>query len=367
MRSLQLILALGLLAPAWPLCADDLSGFTGLRMNQIQVIGTHNSYKQPIEPELFRMARPVSPDMDHLDYAHLPLSEQLNLGLRSLEIDIYNDPKGGRYAAPIGLELLRQLGLQPAEYDPSGEMNRPGFKVLHVADLDFRSHCLTFKAALAELKAWSERNAEHLPIVITMNLKDSRAKFPNAVEPAPFDAASFDALDEAIRQGLGDDRLITPDLVRGASPTLESAVLNQGWPRLDDVRGRFLWVMDERGEKAAAYREGHPSLAERVLFTIEEPGSSESAVLIMNDPIAQGEAIRRLVRQGYLVRTRADSSTKEARSGDTARRRAAIESGAQIVSTDYPQPDPRWETGYCVRYPDGTYIRPNPVTSEATR
>lgn len=367
MRTPRLAILLALLAPSPQLEANDLLDHAGLRMNQVQVIGTHNSYKQPIEPELFRITRVFSPEIDSLDYSHPPLTEQLNAGLRSLEIDVYHDPEGGRYAKPLGLDLLRQQGVEPLEYDPTGQMLKPGFKVLHVADLDFRSHCLTLEDALAELKSWSVANAGHLPILITMNLKDSRAKFPMATEPAVFDAEAMDRLDNAIRQGLGDERLITPDLVRSDAPTLEAAILNQGWPLLDDVRGRFLWVMDERGDKAATYREGHPSLAGRVLFTVEAPGSPESAVLIMNDPIQHGAAIRRLVQKGYLVRTRADAGTKEARSGETVRRQAAMESGAQIVSTDYPQPDPRWQTGYGVKYADGTYSRPNPVTAEATR
>ena len=46
-----------------------------------------------------------------------------------------------------------------------------------------------------------------------------------------------------------------------------------------------------------------------------------------------------LVRQGFIVRTRADDGTVEARANDTARRNAAFASGAQIVTTDFLTPD----------------------------
>ena len=58
-----------------------------------------------------------------------------------------------------------------------------------------------------------------------------------------------------------------------------------------------------------------------------------------------------LVAAGYVVRTRADADTVEARSGDTGPRDAAIASGAQWVSTDYPVENPDFGTGYVVADP----------------
>lgn len=69
-----------------------------LRMNDIASVGTHNSYKLAIpEAELAAMTA-VNPGAAGLDYAHRPLVEQLDAGARQLEIDVLNDPRGGRYA-----------------------------------------------------------------------------------------------------------------------------------------------------------------------------------------------------------------------------------------------------------------------------
>lgn len=337
----------------------------GLRLNQIQVIGTHNSYKQRLDAPLLDFLKTVNAAAIGFDYSHPPLNEQLDLGVRSLELDLYHDPDGGLYATPRGLELVRRLGKEPAEYDSHDEMKAPGFKVLHVADVDFRSSCMTLESALKSLREWSERCPDHLPIVVTMNLKDERTPFPDSTKPEPFDRAAFDSLDEALRKGLGQNRLITPDAVRGDFPTLENAVLERGWPRLNDLRGRYLWVMDERGAKHDTYLDGHPSLRGRVLFTTSEPGTPEAAVLIINDPIEKGSEIRQRVEQGYLVRTRADAETAEARRGDRRRFEAAQASGAQIISTDYPRPDKRLGTGYSVSFEGGAYTRRNPVTAAA--
>ena len=86
-----------------------------------------------------------------------------------------------------------------------------------------------------------------------------------------------------------------------------------------------------------------------------------AAFLFLDDPVAEAERIRAAVAAGYLVRTRADADTREARSGDTRRREAAFASGAQYVSTDYFRPDPRFATGYVVELPGGETVRCNPV------
>ena len=69
-----------------------------------------------------------------------------------------------------------------------------------------------------------------------------------------------------------------------------------------------------------------------------------------NDPIGQEAEIRELVHDGFLVRTRADAGTVEARENTTRRRDLAIATGAQLISTDYPEPDPRL-SDYSVQLP----------------
>jgi hypothetical protein len=85
----------------------------------------------------------------------------------------------------------------------------------------------------------------------------------------------------------------------------------------------------------------------------------------MNEALGEDAArIREMVQAGYLVRTRADVSTAEARSGDTARRDNAFQSGAHYVSTDYPEVSP-FGSGYIARLPDAAQrpARCNPITA----
>ena len=329
------------------------------KINQVQVIGSHNSYKQAIDPALFTMlSRTDSVRFKAIEYSHISLTEQLDLGLRGLEIDVYADQKGGKYAQPLGLKLAKD---QPP-YDANGEMDAPGFKVLHIQDIDFRSSCPTFAGCLTELKRWSDAHPDHYPVYVTMNAKDDTIKRPGFVVPEAFTANVLNQLDSVVLRGLGRTKLITPDDVRGKSKTLEAAVLAGNWPTVKKARGKFLFVLDETGAKRAAYIAGHPSLQGRALFTNSEPGAPEAAFVILNNPTTDEAQITDLVRKGYLVRTRADGDTKQARQNDYRDFEIAQRSGAQVITTDYYRPSTHFKSDYVIRFSDGSYVRPDPVS-----
>jgi hypothetical protein len=332
-------------------------------MNQIQVLGSHNSYKQRIDPSLLSiLKRGGHKRLEGLEYGHIPIEKQLDLGLRALEIDVVSDPQGGRYAHPRGIAAVAENHLSPGpRYDPDGMMNKPGLKVMHIPDIDFRSNVYTFQQELALLKAWSAAHPRHLPIPITMNAKDDSSNRPDFVPLLKFDQAAFDAWDAELVSGLGRDKLITPDDVRGNYPTLEAAALLQAWPTLESARGKFLFILDEEGQKRDTYIEGHPSLLGRIMFTNSTEGHPEAAFRIVNEAQQDAAYIQYLVRSGYYVRTRADSDTMEARKNDYSRWQAALISGAQVISTDYYQSDPALGTSYHVQLPGKRPSRWNPL------
>jgi len=82
-----------------------------------------------------------------------------------------------------------------------------------------------------------------------------------------------------------------------------------------------------------------------------------------NDAIGDFDLIQDLVKRGFLVRTRADSDTVEARKNDTRCRDQALASGAQFISTDYPEPNPAFSP-YAVRFENGISVRVNPVNGD---
>ena len=362
---LSLILTLSLGAPCDPAAigvnavgdACARSWMNGaLRINDIAAVGTHNSYKLAIPADELEVMVNGNPEASGLDYSHRSLTEQLELGARQLEIDVVNDPEGGRYARPL-TALGGGAPQSPAFVEA---MARPGFKTLHMPDVDFRSTCLTFVACLSEVRAWSDANRDHAPILIMLNAKTGRAAMPGGVALLDFDAAAWAALDAEIRSVFGEERLISPDVVRGRHATLREGVLAGGWPTLGQGRGKVFFALDEGPEKVASYSAGRPSLQGRAMFVNTDEASPAAAYLTLNDPVAQQERIRAAVAQGFIVRTRADADTREARMADVTRRSAAFSSGAQYVSTDYMWADPRFPA-YEVRLPGAAAAICNPV------
>lgn len=333
-----------------------------LRVHQIQVLGSHNSYHIQPQPALFSLLRAFSEVLaQSFEYTHLPLGEQFAMqGIRQIELDVFTDPEGGLYAERAGQRAATGDG---ASGIPA--LDEPGLKVFHVQDIDFETTCYTLVECLTDVRDWSDANPGHVPIFILIEAKDEAIPDPGLgfVVPLPFGAADFDTLDAEIRSVFSEDRLITPDDVRGDYDTLEQAVLAEGWPTLGQARGRVIFALDNGGEKKAIYTEGHPSLRGRVLFTSALPGEDEAAFVKLNDPIGDFDLIQELVAQGFLVRTRADGDTVQARTGDTTQRDAALASGAQFVSTDYPVPNPDFGTGYFVEIPGGTPARCNPISA----
>lgn len=329
---------------------------TDIRLNNVQVIGSHNSYKIPIEKSLFNYLLSLdSTKAKSLEYGHISLEEQLDLGLRNLELDVFHDPLGGRFSNPKGLGIVKFTGKEPLEFDTDKKLLEPGLKMFHIQDVDFRSHYLLFIEGLEALKKWSDNNPNHTPIFILINAKDQKVEGTKA--PLVFTAKALDSIDIEIKSVFSTDKLITPDMVRGDFETLEEAVLTNGWPELEDVKGRFLFVLDEKEDKINRYLANHASLKNRVLFVNSKEGSPEAAFRIVNDPITDFEHIKELVSKGYMVRTRADAGTKEARENNYERLEKAKASGAQVISTDYYEPSTLFPSTFKVSFEKNKYER----------
>jgi hypothetical protein len=327
-----------------------------LKMNALQTVGTHNSYKMAIAPAEMANLRASNPKAaDTLDYSHASLTEQLNDGARQLEIDFVYDPEGGRYASPLG----RKMAPGTTPYDLTA-MSKPGMKVIHVPDIDYRAVCQPFTACLKEVRAWSKAHPDHVPILIIFNLKQDQIKVPGAVHLLPFDAKAMDAVDAEIRSVFKDSDLITPDRVQGRHATLREAVLAGGWPTLKEARGRIMFAMDEQPAVTAVYRGARKSLEGRATFVNTDEASPAAAYLTLNEPVELQARIQAAVKAGFIVRTRADADTWEARRNEVARQAAAFASGAQYVSTDYMQPDTRFGP-YEARLPGGGVARLSPA------
>ena len=257
----------------------------------------------------------VNPDLlESLEYNHIPLAEQLDLGIRKLEIDVF-------YVAD--------------EYQ---------FLVGHVQQIDMNSNCETLRICLTQIISWSQNNPTHGPIWISFNAKDSYIF--GLPTPEVFSPVAFALMDSIIEEMLGE-RLIRP-----------RDIVDLNWPLFDEARGKFILILDEGGAKRDIYYDGWQ---QRPMFTNAPEGHPAAAIMIINDPIEQLDEIQRLVKAGYMVRTRADADTREARNNDLRRRVAAFASGAQAISTDYYLPATHFGNPYQVSLSQP--FKCNPITA----
>ena len=117
-------------------------------LNQVQLLGTHNSYHIQPDPVLINLYVLFDETAIQWEYTHRPLGEQFELlGIRQIELDVYADPEGGLYAAPFGLQVLLN---DPEARIP--ELEAPGIKVLHVQELDYDATCQSLVECLGIVK-----------------------------------------------------------------------------------------------------------------------------------------------------------------------------------------------------------------------
>ncbi len=316
---LRIATTLLILVGAATVCAtaDDPS-VEQVRINQLQFIGTHNSYhvRDPAKP---------SKSFPDWNYSHAPLDVQLDRGVRSFELDL--------------------------------QYRKGEFQVFHVALLDEGSTCHTLKEGLETVRKWTDAHPRHLPISFLFELKSEGPTLDRSIKVP--DAAALDQLDGILRSVFPPGRTITPDDVRGRAATLREAVQKGGWPTLDAARGKVFYILHDEGKERALYTREHPSLRGRVMFVRSDESRDDAAMLVMDNP--RDPEIPRLVKAGYFIRTRADSGLKTNGPRPLARRDAAFASGAQIVSTDFPNGETQPTSGFVIEFEHAAPARVDPI------
>jgi len=340
------------------LCADGPPDH--VRLNSLQIIGTHNSYHLAPDKVAAAVIRALAPgEANAIDCSQRPFREQLEqLKLRHFELDLFLDPRGGLYANPLALRLAQQQGEPVAPHDPEGILRTAGIKILHSPDFDFRTLAYALEDALRQVRSWSDRDPRHFPVFLLLELKSE--SFSPVTRPPVWNEDACEELERTLLKVFPRQRILAPDDVRGDRATLREAIVERGWPTLAEARGKVAFLLDNEDGVRELYLRKSDRLKNRLLFVSVARTHPAAAWMKRNDPVGSFDEIQSLVREGFLVRTRADSGTVEARAGDTTRREKAFASGAQLISTDFPEPDPRWPT-YSVRLDRNAEARLGPL------
>ena len=314
-----------------------------LRLNDVRILASHNSYKKKPDPKVLKflsnVKNKIGPENDpiQLEYGHELLSTQLSdFNIRGFELDVYYDPLGGKFSKRKINSFVCGLRTKTNEVG----LKSPGFKILHIADIDYETNYVTLESALAELGSWSQNNPMHCPIFVNIEVKATSPGDLSKIlrnlgfkRATKFTENTFHLLDSIIESNFSTDQLYTPVDMKKKNTSLRARINNEGWPLYDDCRGKIFFVLE--GDNIDLYK----NKGERPLFVYGEKEDDNVIFLLRNDPINNENEIKALTAQ-YIVRTRSDAGTLEARKNDYTRFFAALTSNAQIISTDYYKADP---------------------------
>ncbi|KNC54820.1 acid phosphatase [Thecamonas trahens ATCC 50062] len=273
----------------------------GLPLNATMVHGSHNSFHLLPLPNW----PGYSTGAEHWLYQHETLANQLAHGARAFELDVH---MRGRSAA-----------------------------VFHIQLWDDQASCSCLVECLREMLEWSLAHEGHSPIFVQLELKiDLNVDIVQQMAGVGMD--DLVAVEEMILSVWGN-RVFRPDDLRGGYATLTEAVARAGWPSLDAMRSRIVFVLDDTGAVRETYAAGSSSLENRVMFTLtdgELDGRDDLAYAKFNDP-QFGSLIASAARRGLMIRTRGDVNEDftPAEKESPARLANALASGAHFISLDW--------------------------------
>ena len=272
-----------------------------LRLNEIQFLATHNSFKAMPSMYWSKFAEIFWGQKVRNGYYGLPyLTEQLDMGYRGLELDI-------------------------ALYDGD-------FVLTHNPTTDWRTNGPDFRLALEEIKLWSDINQGHIPLNLMIQVRDTWAPYSHRF--SAFKKQDLIKLDNLLKEIFGEEGIIKPADVIGDNNTLREAVENDGWPLLTDSMGKvFFSILFDQQKNLDYYVDIDPTFATQSSFVFTRPSAeitAYTAMILADNPFEEG--VEEMVGKNYILRTRIDEQFEFSEE----RRQASIELGSVILATDYP-------------------------------
>ena len=297
---------------------DELSFFdgdlekeikNGLKFNDLRYIATHNSYQTASTEQLSKIFRNLSDLTFGLvsektaDFVSPTITDQLNNGIYSLELDIET-------------------------FDRNGEVS---FTCMHSPCFEMGTSCYDFSLTLKEIAMWSDNNPNHLPITIIIEPKET---FLPMKSMKFFNVEYAKEFDKTLKAGLGD-KLFTPSDMLGDYENFAQLRADDGWCEVKDMLGKVLVLLHECNvtEKYISIDESLKTQAMFPMLSADGADRDCASFILANKPEELMEIREELLDEKKLVvRTRSDKFTQISEE----RRKSAFESGAQIISTDYP-------------------------------
>ncbi len=281
---------------------------SGVKFNEVAFLGTHNSYKMGTTEAFKKLYNALdvltfgAVKREIGNFSADTLTEQLQLGIRNLEIDIETVVRGEEIS----------------------------FVVSHIPYIDNVSSCYDFKGALEEIKLWSDNNPGHLPVSIIIEPKSG---VPAIDGMRNFNIDYANALDSLVRSVLGET-LLSPEEMMGDYPTFKKMRKNDGWLELGGTLGKVLVLLHDCDvtDEFIAQDETIKSRAMFPMLRYADRKKSYTSFILDNEPDkALEHEAESIEKHKLIVRTRADSFPNFSEK----RYESVSKCSSQIISSDY--------------------------------
>lgn len=303
----------------------------GIKFNEMSFLGTHNSYQTAAveqRKQLFKYLSNVTfglVDEKSADFESQTLTDQLECGIRSFEIDI-------------------------EAFVRKGEIS---FTCMHSPNFEMSTSCYDFELAMKEIALWSDNNPDHLPITIIIEPKKTFVPMKNMKF---FKVDYAQALDETLRACLGD-KLFTPaDMLRDYE-SFGAMRAADDWCKVEDMLGKVV-VMLHECKATEDYIAIDPSIKSQAMFPMLREADIErdcTSIILSNKPQELLLINEDVKAKKIMVRTRCDKFNEIT----DERKELAFESEANIISTDYPIRTDLAADGYFVSFGGYTTVKGN--------
>ena len=282
----------------------------GVKLNEIAIIGTHNSY-QRLATEETRFFMNIIENitfkkfgLNTFDFEMDALTDQLEMGVRNVEIDIETLDKD----------------------------NKVEFKVTHNSIFDNASSAYDFTKALQEIKMWSDNNPNHIPVIIIVEPKSFVIEI-NGMKKFSLEYAQ--ELDKIVENTLGDSLLTPADMLRDYASFKEMRE-NDDWISLKEAQGKILVLLHD-----CDVTESYIALDETIktqnmfpMLRYDDRNESYTSFILENDAWRASERkIENIDESNLIVRTRADVYPEYS----DERYEVIEDCGSQIITTDFPE------------------------------
>jgi hypothetical protein len=275
-----------------------------IQINQLRYLCTHNSYKQGLHNPAKFFYNYIIPYAigKKSNYGYDNITQQLNIGIRGFEFDLYYAENEDEYR----------------------------FECYHNSWLETNSSVVDFEKGLEEIKMWSEYNPNHMPIFITIEPKDNvpldKAKGLGKVE--------LETLDDLILEYFPDKVITYSQMLNGFGDFQEMREAN-GYIKLEDCIGKFVFLLHEY-ENFEEYidipAENRVMIPLVWASSLKENKYLDLTCFAQDHDYNHPEKLDPLIEENYIVRTRLDIYPKYEFETTEAR----LDTGAQLVCTDYP-------------------------------